>query len=395
VGSVHDITEMRRAQHEAFARQKLETLGTLANGIAHDFNNILGGVLAQAEVALAELAPDSPGNGELRAIRDTAIRGAEIVRELMIYAGTENPAVAPLDISQVVGEMVGLLKVSVSKRARLEMDLAADLPAVRANPAQISQLVMNLVTNASDAIRDRGGAIRVVTRRVAAGAAGAAGAERRVSTERDYLQLEVSDTGCGMRPETRAKVFEPFFSTKSMGRGIGLAVVDGIVRSLGGAIQLESEPGEGTTVRISLPAAETGSGAIERSGSEPAELRRQSRVTTVLVVEDEAPLRNALSKVLERKGLTVIEAPDGSAALEAIRAARKRIDVVILDITIPGASSREIFEEAMRLRPEPLVIVTSAYSADVAEAWLQAPAQHFLRKPYTLADLAGLIQKAG
>jgi CheY-like chemotaxis protein len=213
-------------------------------------------------------------------------------------------------------------------------------------------------------------------------------------TERDYLQLEVSDTGCGMRPETQAKVFEPFFSTKSMGRGVGLAVVDGIVRSLGGAIQLESEPGKGTTIRISLPAAETDSNskAIDRAGSDTVEAPRQSRVTTVLVVEDEAPLREAVSKMLDRTGVFVIEAADGGTALDAIRTEQNRIDVVVLDITIPGASSREVYEEAIRLRPEVRVIVTSAYSEDVAAGSLRGPAQHFLRKPYRLADLAALIQ---
>jgi PAS domain S-box-containing protein len=238
VGSVHDITEVRRAQQEALARQKLETVGTLANGIAHDFNNILGGVLAQADLALTLVDSHSSVTEELQAIRVAAMRGAEIVRELMIYAGTESPDLMPLDVSAVIEEMIGLLKVSVSKHAKIEMDLAHDLPAVRANPGQISQLLLNLLTNASDAIGDRDGFIRVTTRRIGAAA-----------------QLEVSDSGCGMRTDTQSRVFEPFFSTKSVGRGIGLAVVDGIVRSLGGAIMLESEPGKGTTIRISLPAA--------------------------------------------------------------------------------------------------------------------------------------------
>jgi PAS domain S-box-containing protein len=389
VGSVHDITELKRAQEQAFARQKLETLGTLANGIAHDFNNILGGVLAQADLALTDLDSGSARTEELNAIRDAAIRGAGIVRELLIYAGTESPALMPLDVSQVVEEMLGLLKVSVSKHARIETELGKDLPAVRANPAQISQLLMNLVTNASDAIGDRSGMIRVLTRRVTAGS-GVPG--RRLLTERDYLQLEVSDTGCGISAETQARVFEPFFSTKSTGRGIGLAVVDGIVRNLGGVIHVESELGKGTTIRISLPPDETDSKAVDSGGFETGEEPQQSRGSTVLVVEDEAPLRQAVSKMLGKKGARVIEAADGGTALDAIRTQQTRIDVVVLDITIPGASSREVFEEAIRLRPELRVIVTSAYSEDVAVASLQHHFQHFLRKPYRLSDLLGLIQ---
>jgi PAS domain S-box-containing protein len=389
VGSVHDITEVKRAQEEAFARQKLETVGALANGIAHDFNNILGGVLAQADVALTELESGSVPAEELKAIRDAAIRGAEIVRELLIYAGTESPALVLLNVSQVVEEMLGLLKVSVSKRARIETDLAKNLPAVRANSARVSQLLMNLVTNASDAIGDRDGVIRVTTRRVTAGPGAP---ERRPLTERDYLQLEVSDTGCGMMPEIRAKVFEPFFSTKSMGRGIGLAVVDGIVRSLGGATELESESGKGTTFRISLPAAESDSQVIDRAEPGTMEAPRQSRVATVLIVEDEAPLRQAVSKMLDKTGAFVIEAADGGTALDALRTQENLIDVMVLDITIPGASSREVLEEAIRLRPDVRVIVTSAYSEDVAAVSLRGPVHHFLRKPYRMADLAELIQ---
>jgi PAS domain S-box-containing protein len=390
VGSIHDITELRRAQELAFARQKLETLGTLANGIAHDFNNILGAVLAQSDLALSELDSDSLPTGELRAIRDAAMRGAEIVRELLVYAGSESPILVPLDISQVIEEMSGLLKVSVSKHARIEMDLARDLPAVQANPAQISQLLMNLVTNASDAIGARPGMIRVITRRVAAVSA-ASGS----SAERGYVQLEVSDTGCGMKPETQAKVFEPFFSTKSTGRGVGLAIVDGIVRSLGGTIQLESEPGKGTTMRLSLPAAETDPEATDGAGPNIVEDPRQSRVTTVLFVEDEALLRQAVSKMLGRTGFVVIEAADGDAALDAIRDRQNLIDVMVLDITIPGASSRAVYAEALRLRADMPLIVTSAYSEEAAAVKLQSQVQHFLRKPYRLADLAALIQTVG
>jgi CheY-like chemotaxis protein len=340
-------------------------------------------------LAITELNSGSVPTEELKSIRDAALRGAEIVRELLIYAGAESPALVPLDVSQVVEEMLGLLKVSVSKHARIETELAKDLPPVRANPGQISQLVMNLVTNASDAIGDRSGMIGVLTRRVTA-RSGALG--RKPLTERDYVQLKVSDTGCGMRPETQAKVFEPFFSTKSMGRGIGLAVVDGIVRNLGGEIQLESEPKKGITIRISLPAAEADSKAIDRAGSNKVQEPLRFRGTTVLVVEDEAPLRQAVSRMLSKTGVFVIEAADGGTALDTIRTQENCIDVVVLDITIPGASSREVFEEAIRLRPEVRVIVTSEYSEDVAAASMRGPVRHFLRKPYRMTDLAELIQ---
>jgi signal transduction histidine kinase len=228
-----------------FAGQKLESIGTLAGGIAHDVNNLLGGVAAQADVALSELAAGENPEEELRTIRDVAIRGSEIVRELMIYGRKENSVLRLVDVSRIVIETVDLLKVSfVSKHAVLEADLTTGFQVLRANGAQIRRIVMNLVINASDAIGDRAGIIRIITRRVT------------LDGEGEYLSLEVSDTGPGMSPETQSKVFDPFFTTKSAGRGLGLAVVSGIVRGLGGTIRLTSKLGEGTTFQILLPFSE-------------------------------------------------------------------------------------------------------------------------------------------
>jgi PAS domain S-box-containing protein len=245
-----DITEARRAQLEEFERQKLESVGTLASGIAHDFNNLLGAVVAQAEVAMAELAAGSPPDQELKAIRDVAIRGSEIVRQLMIYAGKESDILELVDVSHVVEGILSLLKVGVSRHAVVVPKLSEGLPPVRARAAQVSQIVMNLVVNASDALGDRDGVIRVTTQHITFGAALANANGLPVG---DYVRLEVSDTGSGMSAETLAKVFDPFFTTKFAGRGLGLAVVHGIVRNLGGAIQAASEPGKGTTFQILLP----------------------------------------------------------------------------------------------------------------------------------------------
>jgi two-component system, cell cycle sensor histidine kinase and response regulator CckA len=195
VGCSMDFTDLKRSQEEAFARQKLESVGTLASGIAHDFNNLLGSVLAQADLALAEFDAGSSPNEELKGIREVAIRGSEIVRQLMIYAGTEAEVVGLVDVSRIIKEMLKLLKVSVSKHAVVETDLGKDLPPVRANATQLRQIVMNLVTNASDAIGDRDGVIRVTTGRLTVG-----------PPEGDFVQLEVSDTGCGMSQEMQARV---------------------------------------------------------------------------------------------------------------------------------------------------------------------------------------------
>ena len=212
-GACQDITDFRRAQEEAMAAQKLETVGTLANGIAHDFNNLLGAVLAQAELALDEVAAGTNPDEALKTIRDIAVRGSEIVRQLMIYAGKEKDVPGPVDISTTVEEMIELLRVSVSKNATLETDLGKDLPPVRANAAQISQILINLVTNASEAIGARDGAIRVTTRRAAIKERSQAAARDRLP-EGDYLKLVVSDTGEGMSPGNSGQSLRSFLHDK-------------------------------------------------------------------------------------------------------------------------------------------------------------------------------------
>jgi len=386
-GAVQDVTDLRRAQEQTVARQKLESLGTLANGIAHDFNNLLGGVLAQAELALSEVAAGLTPEEELRAIREVAIRGSEIVRELMIYAGKESAVEGLVDVSRIVREMLELLKVSVSKHAVLETNLGQDLPAVRANAAQLRQIVMNLVTNASDAIGDRDGVIRVTTSSVKAGQHSFEGIAGRMPRG-DYLELEVSDTGRGIPLETQAKVFDPFFTTKSAGHGLGLAIVDGIVRSLGGAVHLTSEPGTGATFQVWLPCSENTAGATRAPASAVEELRNSSRVAAVLVVEDEGPLRQAVTKMLRKTGFEVLEAADGTSAINLLQTNGARIDLILLDVTIPGASSAEVLAEAAKARPATKVILTSAYSQETL-----APPMHafevsgFIRKPFQLGDL--------
>jgi len=247
IGSCVDMTDIKLAHEEDLDRQKLETVGLLASGIAHDFNNLLGVVLANSELALDELAEGSTSARELTSIRDAAIRGAEIVRQLMAYAGEEDETQELVDVSAIVEDMLELLKVSVPKRVKVETDLDTKLPPVRANPAQIRQIVMNLFYNASEAIGDGVGVIHVIARQV-----------KVINLEgigtNDYVQLDVADTGRGMTPEVQARVFDAFFSTKSgSGHGLGLAAVHGIVESLRGTIRVASTPGKGTRFEISLP----------------------------------------------------------------------------------------------------------------------------------------------
>jgi two-component system CheB/CheR fusion protein len=392
IGSCIDVTDVRRSQEEHWARQKLESVGILAGGIAHDFNNILGGILAHSELALAEIRSGSHPEEELQKIRAVAIHGAEIVRQLLIYSGQETEVVKLVDVSQSVEDMIELLKISVSKHASVETDLGKHLPGVRANPAQVQQIVMNLIINASEAIGDQDGVIRITTRWITMAPDSPLAAAEGLA-KGDYLQMEVSDTGRGITPEMQARVFDPFFTTKLAGHGLGLAVVQGIVRSLGGTISLASAPGKGTTFRIWLPCAEE---ARQSTGNTIAPPQREAapgfRQATVLVVEDVDPLRHAISKILQKSGYSVIEAAEGTVALDLIRRPGDVIDVLLLDVTLPGTSSRQVFAEAMRLRPNMAFIVTSANSEEMAAAALQRPVAHFIRKPFRLHSLVDLIQ---
>jgi len=321
------------------------------------------------------------------------MRGSEIVRQLMIYAGAEDAVVELVDLSKTVDQMLSLLKVSVTKRAAIDTSFDENLPAVRANAAQIRQIVMNLITNASDAVGERGGVIRVITSRVTL-TGEPAGTSSATLPDGDYVQLEVSDTGSGMSGQTQAKVFDPFFSTKSTGRGLGLAVVQGIVRGLGGAIRLTSEPGRGTTFRVLLPGVETAADA----GSEVSvdgEVTLPLQSGTVLLVEDEGELRRPVVKMLRKNGFEVFEASDGDSAINLLRFGNRRIDAILLDMTIPGASSREIIAEAARVRPDIKIILASAYSQGMISDAMNSPAIYtFIRKPFKLSDLLKTLRTA-
>ena len=380
---VEDITAAKHAQEEAMVRQKLESIGVLASGIAHDFNNLLGSVLAQAELAEAAMAGGAAPSGELGSIKTLAVRAAEIVRELMLFAGQEGTNLEPVDVSQLVEEMLALLNVSISKHAVLRTSLAPNLPAVMGNAPQIRQMVMNLVTNASEAIGDGTGTVTVTTSRVA-------GTDGETdSSAGDFLQLEVSDTGCGMTEEQKSRIFDPFFTTKSAGRGLGLSVVSGILQSHEGSISVISAPGNGSTFRVLLLC--TAEPAQKPRKSPSAVMPLENRSGTVLLVEDEEALRTAAFKMLSGKGFSVIQAGDGTTAIDLVRT-REDLKLILLDITIPGLPSREVIAEVQRARPVVKIILTSAYSQLEATRDLSAPQIcGFLRKPYSLADLTRLL----
>jgi PAS domain S-box-containing protein len=252
VGVMLDITDLKRNQEQYLAAQKLESLGVLVAGVAHNFNNQMGTILAEADLALSDLPPDSPAYGNVERINAVAIRASGVVALLMAYAGSgATGAPTPVSLSEVVAETVRLFKVTVPKKVEFSNNLAGNLPAVRADVSQIRQVVMNLLTNASESLRNQEGTIRLTTSCVHL--EDAAAVDGTGLPPGNYVRLEVTDTGCGIAEEALNKLFDPFYSTKLFGRGLGLAAVQGIVRSLRGAVKVRSTPGRGSTFEILLP----------------------------------------------------------------------------------------------------------------------------------------------
>ena len=391
--SVSDITDLKHAQEASLAGQKLESLGLLAGGVAHDFNNLLAAIQANAESAEASEADRVFPLEEVRNIKEISIRAAGIVRQLMIYAGNERSTFEPIDLSRLVKEMLGLVKTSISKSAILLTDLGKDLPAIIGNGPQIQQVVMNLVLNASDALAGRGGTIAVTTCLETATRT-ATFSSTAALPESKYVRLEVSDTGSGMSKEAQDRIFDPFFTTKPAGHGLGLSVVQGIVRTHKGSIELTSTPGQGTTFRILWPVATQAADRLSCSGPTSVSVRTACPNRTVLVVEDEHALRICITKMLRKEGLTVIEVDDGDAAVDLLRNHRTEIDLVLLDMTIPGTPSRTVVAEAGRVRPNTRLLLTSAYGREAIVPVVDVPQfRGFIRKPFHLRDLVTVIRK--
>jgi PAS domain S-box-containing protein len=386
IATCTDNTVAKREQEQAIASQKLKSLGLLTKGIAHNFNNLLGSILVSTEVALSSHADAQSVEEELQKIRAATIRGAEIVRELTIYGGGESLASEPVSVANLVEEMYPLLQITVSKQVVLKFDATKDLPVVEANPGNLRLVIMNLVMNASEAIGETDGVIRLNVKRVNADQSSETmGADDLAPG--DYIQLEVSDTGSGMTSEVQSKIFDPFFTTKLPGRGLGLAVVEKILREHGSPMRVKSSPGAGTTIQIWFPTQG------KKLPPSPVVRVAAPRTGTVLVVEDEDLLRLAVAKALRKKGFVVLEACDGPAALDLIRSDGAKIDVILLDLMLRGMSSREFFEEARRSHPAMKAILTSAYGEDTAlAAFSGVPIERFLRKPFHLAELVKSLQ---
>ena len=377
--------ERSRRLVELRETQKRESLGVLAGGIAHDFNNLLVAILGNASIALADIEAQHPSRAAIEDVEKAAHRAAELTRQLLAYAGRGHFVVEKLDLAAQVQEMTNELRSALSPKATLRLEFGRDLPAIEGDAAQLRQVVMNLLTNASDALGDAEGTITVkMDARAIAGGLDAF----PTLTDGTYVCLEVSDTGHGMDTAVKARIFEPFFTTKFTGRGLGLAAAKGIIEGHGGTITVRSEPEHGATFTVYFPAL------AEQAPAPPLVMRKTPVGTCVLVVDDEPLVRRAARTMLERQGVEVLEAADGEQALEIYKQNRDRVRAVLLDLAMPRMDGQETLR---RLRASPSsvpVLLMSGYDENnVTGGELGRGAAGFLQKPFRAADLArGLEQ---
>ena len=401
LGYVLDITERKRAEEqkqEAEARvrhaQKLEGLGVLAGGIAHDFNNILTGILGNADLALHELGPQAPVRRNVEEIVSASLHAAGLARQMLAYSGKGSFVVGPIDINRIVREMSDLLRAASSKKVVFRCEFGDDLPSIDGDETQIRQIVLNLVTNASEAIGDENGVIVLRTGKQSCDREFLRGSYLHEDQEEGpYIFLEVSDTGCGMDEKTKSRMFDPFFTTKFAGRGLGMAAVLGIVRGHGGAIKIDTEEGTGTTIRFLFPVVESEAGVTEALDPRPG-LQEWSGSGTILVVDDDAMIRGLATRMLEHLGFEVITASDGQEAVEIFKDRAQMIACVLLDLTMPRMGGEEAFAEMRGIRADVPVILSSGYNKEVVAEEISAKGlAGFVQKPYVLETLAHVLKK--
>jgi PAS domain S-box-containing protein len=397
-GTVVDITERKdaeRVRQELEAQlqhfEKLKSLGVLAGGIAHDFNNLLVGILGNAELALEQMSPASPLREEIEDIVTAGLRAADLAKQMLAYAGRATPEVKELDLSTIVREMAHLLEAAVARSATVTYDLSAKLSLVQADPAQIHQVVMNLVSNAAEAGEEGQREITIST--------------RMQRCDREFLKtayvdddlgagvyvvLEVSDNGCGMDANTKAKMFDPFFTTKFMGRGLGLASFLGIIRSHGGAALVDSTPGVGTAVTVLLPPAHLEADNYSKSAEARPVLAR-----SILVVDDEEDVRRLAGKMIKRLGFSLLLASDGVEAVAVFERHADEIALVLLDLTMPRGGGEQAFDAIRRLRPDAKVILCSGFAAeDITSRFADKGFTGFIHKPFRAQVLRRMISDA-
>ncbi|PTX92561.1 CHASE domain-containing protein [Opitutus sp. ER46] len=388
-GIVIDVTDTKRAEESRLAierklleTQKLESLGLLAGGIAHDFNNLLSAILGNASLARMTLPAGNPIDPQLRAIETASLRAAELCRQMLAYAGKGRFIIERVDLSALVEDMLPLLRVSVVRSAQLHLELTTPVPGVRADATQLRQIVMNLVLNAVDALAGRSGDVTIRTGyRTIDKAEFATSVTGQNLPGGDYVVLEVQDTGCGMSREVLGKIFDPFFTTKFAGRGLGLAAVQGIVRSHNGALQVESEVDKGTLFRLFLPAI--AGEAVQIEAAKPAPRTRWQHTGHVLVIDDEESVRHVIAELLKTFGFSTQIEGNGPAGIEAFRADPDRWTLVVIDLLMPGMDGEQTLKAIRAIRKDIRVLLVSGYAEGGILERVRGPGRvGFLAKPF-------------
>jgi PAS domain S-box-containing protein len=391
VSAWHDITERLRLESELRQAQKMESIGRLAGGVAHDFNNLLTVIVGYGGLLEAQLDPHDPNRAMVNEICGAGKRATNLTRQLLAFSRKQIFRPVALDLNQFVEDMKGMIQRLVGEDIAIETRTAPDLALVSADPDQISQVIMNLAANARDAMPG-GGRLIICTANAAPDQAPATNQDER----RESVLLSVTDTGVGIPKEIRQHLFEPFFTTKERGRGtgLGLSMVFGIVQQSQGRIEVQSEPGRGTTFSIYLPPIEEGTAALEPV-PEPLPAAEKIRESgTVLLVEDQEEVRKLIKAVLESEGFNVLSAAGGEAALALARRYIDSINLLITDVVMPNMTGKEVADQLVSMRPGLKVLFISGYSGDLlARRGVLESNVSYLEKPFTPATLSARVHE--
>ncbi len=401
ITALRDITRQKQAQEKQLEletrtrqAQKFESLNVLAGSIAHNFNNLLMAVLGNLELAREGLSPGSPQDKNVERAEIAARRAARLSRLMLTYVGQNTGVFQTIDLKKLIEGMTGILNVSVSDKAMLKIDHAPNPLFFKGDPGQVHELIINFISNAVEALDDKKGTISLSTGTMFCDRSSFQQPFDENLPEGDYVYIEVADDGCGMDGETLAKIFDPYFTTKFTGRGMGLAAVLGIVRAHKGLIKLESKPGKGTVVRALFPAC----GPPEKSQREmepPTEDPSWRGSGTILLVDDEDSFLDVGKTMLETMGFRVLTAPNGFEAIEIYRESREEIVCVILDIIMPCMGGKDVFHELRKIRDDVPVIFCSAFPEEQLDRkFADILPVNFIEKPFRRRDLAKKVRLA-
>ena len=387
-----DISERRRSEEALRQAQKLESLGVLAGGIAHDFNNLLTAMMGNLNLAQMNLPDAAPAQPYLDAVERTVLKASDLTKQMLAYSGKGRFIVKAQDLNVIVKEMLHLLQVSISKKADLRVELQEGLPAIMAEAAQVQQVVMNLVTNASDALTTGQGIIRVGTSLEHLDAATIAKQfQNQELHPGEYVVLEVADSGCGIPEEVLGRIFDPFFTTKASGRGLGLSALLGILRGHHAGIRIKSSPGKGSTFEVFFPASKEP--VVAMLAPEPGQAG--SIAGTVLLVDDEEMILESTGMALETLGLQVEYARDGLQGLERFLELGPKLSLVLMDLSMPRMDGETAFLAMHKAHPEVPVLLSSGYDPqEPGQGLLAKGLAGFIQKPYRIKELAAAVVAA-